>query len=908
MKRIVLFLSILALSIPTIFAQSADCMGLKNPTSFTFTGGNANSVWYGMTGTKLEQASTCTSLGASLTTTVTAENLTSIQSSSSCYNDNIAYMPHNRFVIVSEGTDPVTANNLHYTPTQDTSFHKSIRLGNYCGGTNEEALFYEFDVNANNCLVTIWYAVSLENALHNAAQNPEFVITVEKQVGSNWQLAGGDTLCYIRPSPTSSSNLAPFVNGGSGNLYLPWNKVIINLSRLTFQRVRIKVATGDCSMTQHYGCCYIAGECAPMKLNANGCAAGRTTHVARIAAPKGASHYRWYRSRSGVLSGSARTDTTNYVFVESGNTDSVFNVNLEQFVSMVTNEEMTQNTFMCKMTTRMNETLPITSTIFTDVNNTKPRILFDTMLACDASITLRDMSVTPYVVDDDDLVDTNLTWWYFYNTTYNSGGNDPSPALILDSAQGGTVNYQFPAAGNYCVRVRTSAVDTSCWNEKFFNIRTIKAPEPVVSLERNNLCRGDQITMINRTQNAVYHEWIIHHPTAGDTSIISEGPALLYAFDTTTRVTLRTRNNSFYLKDTNLDGTLDRVYCYTSIDTTVFVQNYPVLTVTGDTIVCNGDHSNVHVSADINSCTFDWYNILGGGIPFQTNTDVLATTLTEDRTYFVKATSPFGCASWDSVNLYLVKPLLGKDKDKICTGDYVTLWAGRAATYDWTASTWDPTFAGQEHNDTIHVSPVETTTYTVVGHGTNGCSATALSQKITVYPYPVMHVQLTPEYIDSENPSVQFSDLSDNATSSLWDFGNGHTSTVRTVVFTFTDLSQESILITLTSANPLGCSNDTSFYVPVGIFAVWFPNAFTPTKETNKIFKAFTANDLEDFELYIYDRGGSLIFQTTDVEEGWDGTYKGTACKIGTYVYIAKYRRQGIDRLMTQKGTVTLIR
>ncbi len=29
---------------------------------------------------------------------------------------------------------------------------------------------------------------------------------------------------------------------------------------------------------------------------------------------------------------------------------------------------------------------------------------------------------------------------------------------------------------------------------------------------------------------------------------------------------------------------------------------------------------------------------------------------------------------------------------------------------------------------------------------------------------------------------------------------------------------------------------------------------------------------------------------------------------MGTYVYIAKYRRKGVERLMSQKGTVTLLK
>ena len=171
-----------------------------------------------------------------------------------------------------------------------------------------------------------------------------------------------------------------------------------------------------------------------------------------------------------------------------------------------------------------------------------------------------------------------------------------------------------------------------------------------------------------------------------------------------------------------------------------------------------------------------------------------------------------------------------------------------------------------------------------------------------------MQVGLTPDYIDSENPSVQFADLSENGVTSLWNFGNGNTSTTRTVVFTFQDLSQDSILISLVTGNQLGCTSDTSFYVPVGIFAVWFPNAFTPKMETNNLFKPFTANQLEEYNLYIYDRAGNMVFHTEDVEEGWNGTYKGTECKEGAYVFISTYRRPGVERVFSQKGTVTIIR
>ncbi len=159
MKKTVVIFSILALSTLQLMAQSADCMGLKNPTSFTFTGGTANSEWSGMIGTKPATASTCTQLGATLTTTVAAADLaTTASSRTGCGN---LYLPQNRFVIMSEGTDPFTANQLHNTTPDDTSFHKSIRLGNGCVGAVAEQICDAFEVNAKNCLVTIWETGSL---------------------------------------------------------------------------------------------------------------------------------------------------------------------------------------------------------------------------------------------------------------------------------------------------------------------------------------------------------------------------------------------------------------------------------------------------------------------------------------------------------------------------------------------------------------------------------------------------------------------------------------------------------------------------------------------------------------------------------------------------------------------------
>ena len=912
------------------YTQNENCVGLKNPSNFTFVGGAANTQWAGYTGgtgCKQGTLSTCTTPGFCTLTKVANASMLESQASGSCYSSsttayNIDGTADNakRFVIKGPGTDPFTGNNLPYLPP-DTSFHTSIRLGNYCTGGEVEMLTYQMNITPMNALVTIWYALSLEYAGHSQGQNPEFSIIIEKmsmdaqgnpildaQGNPQWTLASGDTLCYIKEAPTSSqlSSLAPpFHNYSNQNIYRDWNKVMVNMYGLLYNTVRIKVAAGDCSPQGHYAACYFAGECQPMALAANGCAAGESNAVALIKAPKGANMYQWYRSKTGVLQGDARENDNSYVLISGANDDSL-NCVSEHFVRVDNGQTVTQTTIMCKMTTQMNDNYPVVSRIFTDVGNTKPNIVVDSILDCNAGITLTDLSFAPFSPADSNRVDTSATEWKFYTT------DPPTDLSLAATYTGGTAHHTYETGSTannfYSVKVRTTAFGRSCWNEKTIKIRTIKPPKPVITLQRDSLCEGDTIVVYNYTPGAAYTEWTILG-NAGDTlNQISPTTVSRFRFDTTSLVMLHTRNNVHYMQDTNTDGVLDPIYCFVDTNITVHVDEYPELQVTGDTIVCNGTQAIVNVASQSTQTVYDWYLSMSSNNPLQANTATLTTMPTHDEQYFVKARSPFGCTSWDSIRIYIVDPQLQVPVTEICDNETVKLYASNAYSYTWTSMPDDPSMNGQQENDTLIVTPHTTTTYTLTGHGMNNCSATPLTQTIRVYPYPIPTFEMTPNFIDSEEPVVTFRDVSPGATTSLWNFGNGNTSTERQIRYTFTDLSEDSVLISLTSGNELNCTSDTQFYVPIEIFSVWLPNAFTPDESTNNKFKLFTHNNLEYFSFHLYDRKGNLILYTTDQNFEWDGTYKGHNCPQAVYVYTCTYRRPGTTDIVTRKGNVLLMR
>ena len=93
---------------------------------------------------------------------------------------------------------------------------------------------------------------------------------------------------------------------------------------------------------------------------------------------------------------------------------------------------------------------------------------------------------------------------------------------------------------------------------------------------------------------------------------------------------------------------------------------------------------------------------------------------------------------------------------------------------------------------------------------------------------------------------------------------------------------------------------------------LYVPNAFTPDGDGLNDGFAPQAYNLEgDYNFYIYNRWGELIFQSTDLNTKWDGTYMGRECQIDVYVWKVYYSVEhpdGNPRKEQKTGRVSLIR
>ncbi|GAB4406115.1 MAG: hypothetical protein OHK0039_07600 [Bacteroidia bacterium] len=102
----------------------------------------------------------------------------------------------------------------------------------------------------------------------------------------------------------------------------------------------------------------------------------------------------------------------------------------------------------------------------------------------------------------------------------------------------------------------------------------------------------------------------------------------------------------------------------------------------------------------------------------------------------------------------------------------------------------------------------------------------------------------------------------------------------------------------------LSLSNEACVRVESKIYA---PNAFTPNNDgINDVFY-LSGYHVQSLHLQVFSRWGLLLFETYDISQGWDGTYKGQPVGEGVYVYVVRGVRFN-GQTFTEKGSLTLIR
>jgi len=99
-------------------------------------------------------------------------------------------------------------------------------------------------------------------------------------------------------------------------------------------------------------------------------------------------------------------------------------------------------------------------------------------------------------------------------------------------------------------------------------------------------------------------------------------------------------------------------------------------------------------------------------------------------------------------------------------------------------------------------------------------------------------------------------------------------------------------------------SNTTCVEQLVSIVA---PNAFAP-QGVNQIFRPLIIfGETVNYHFSVYNRWGELLFETKDIDEGWNGKYKGVIQPLGAYIFQVRITQVN-GRVVEDSGVFTLLR
>ena len=278
-----------------------------------------------------------------------------------------------------------------------------------------------------------------------------------------------------------------------------------------------------------------------------------------------------------------------------------------------------------------------------------------------------------------------------------------------------------------------------------------------------------------------------------------------------------------------------------------------------------------------------------------------------------------GCISYDQVSIdYRPVPDAGfiTDVEEGCyplTVQFTNYSVG-GSVYQW--SFGDGSTSGDRNPVYTYTQPGE---YTVQlkAPGPDGMDG-IFTKKILVYDHPKADFAVNPQVVYIPGEKARFYDLSSDAVSWKWDFGDGNTSTERNPSYEYTDEGVFDIMLAV--ANNDGCVD--TLIVENAILAepqgfVVFPNAFKPrasnatgqidpSSEYVIVFKP-AYRDVDSFTLEIFNRWGQKIYETNDIDSGWDGMYDGQLAPQAVYIYKATGKYYN-GREFRKSGSVLLVR
>jgi gliding motility-associated-like protein len=254
-----------------------------------------------------------------------------------------------------------------------------------------------------------------------------------------------------------------------------------------------------------------------------------------------------------------------------------------------------------------------------------------------------------------------------------------------------------------------------------------------------------------------------------------------------------------------------------------------------------------------------------------------------------------------NVQVYSSPEILMQSDKVACAGDTISILptvndGTGTLIFEWTGPN-----GYQSQNKELFLSPINTSqsgTYTLTVVDSMYCQKSQ-NININIIPSPVIAFSeydtlwVEPGFVLEAGYGAEYY---------YWNTGE----TTETIVID----SMGNYIVEVTSYE--NCKSTDAIQILWAGIPFYIPNAFTPNSDgLNDSFGAIPRYDyVNRYKMSIYNRWGQIIYETTDINNSWDGTYQGSPCMLGAYVYRIVYEEFGQQPIENKvvEGTVMLVR
>jgi gliding motility-associated-like protein len=377
-----------------------------------------------------------------------------------------------------------------------------------------------------------------------------------------------------------------------------------------------------------------------------------------------------------------------------------------------------------------------------------------------------------------------------------------------------------------------------------------------------------------------------------------------------------TTTTTYTVTGTNVLG------CTATTTVTVTIDPVPAAPVANGTAICSGNTAMLNITSPQPGYTYNWYGASTGGTLLSTGTSYTTPVLTATTTYYIDATNGPGCISATRTPVTVtVNPLpasLPVNGATICPGSNVILTAPSPQpgyTYTWHDAATGGNLLSTGITYTLTSVAAQTTVYLQSTSG-SGCVGSSRSP-VTVDIYTQLNTPVVTVSNVTTN-SVTFTwnaiatatgyEVSTNNGASFQVPSSGNTGTTHTI----SGLQPlQSVSIIVRALGTPACRNsEPSAIIPgttLGTNQVFVPNVFTPNGDGRNDVLYVYGNYITSMKFQVFNQWGELIFQSTDKNIGWNGSFKNRFQPVGVYAYtLVAVLSDGTT--VKKQGSINLVR